>query len=379
MKKILFGALVVLLAAAGGVYLSWDMILQRVVKASLLNIATRFQTAMLDDGAVHVWFCGTGSPQVERDRAQSCTAILAGGSFLIFDAGSGSGLKADLGNLPLGNLDAVFFTHLHSDHIVDLPVFMNHSWRYGRQKPLTVIGPAGTSTVVDGFNRALGPDVSYRSQNEVPASPGAAAPVQNSAVRTPMAERTLKAYVEAAFAIGYDASVEGTERTLVYETPAGLKVYAFLVEHEPVKPAFGYRIEYKGKVVVISGDTRKTENIARHATGADYLIHEAYNKDIVNRIVSFQSEVPDTPFTRQVFRIARLTQHYHTTPVEAAELAEQAGVKMLVFSHVIPPLGSGPQQMILRNLFLKGVDSAFKGKVIIAEDGLHLTLPTDGK
>ena len=77
--------------------------------------------------------------------------------------------------------------------------------------------------------------------------------------------------------------------------------------------------------------------------------------------------------------IARLPQHYHTTPVEAAELAEQAGVKMLVFSHVIPPLGSGPQQMILRNLFLKGVDSAFKGKVIIAEDGLHLTLPTDGK
>ncbi len=379
MKKIFVGALVVLLAAAGGIYVSWDAILQRVVKASLLNITMRFQTAMLDDGAMHVWFCGTGSPQVERDRAQSCAAILAGGAFLVFDAGAGSGLKADLGNLPLGNLDAVFFTHLHSDHIVDLPVFMNHSWRYGRQKPLTVIGPAGTATVVEGFNRALGPDVSYRSQNEVPQSSGESTPAQDRAVRTPMADRTLKAYVQAAFATGYDASVDGTDLTLVYETPAGLKVYAFLVEHEPVKPAFGYRIEYKGRVVVISGDTRKTENIARHAKGADYLIHEAYNKDIVNRIVGFQSEVPDTPFTRQVFRIARLTQHYHTTPVEAAELAEQAGVKTLVFSHVIPPLGSGPQQLVLRNLFLKGVDSAFKGKVLIAEDGLHLALPVDEK
>ncbi len=377
MKKIFLGALAFLLVAAGGVYLSWDAILQRVVKASLLNITTRFQTGMLDDGALHVWFCGTGSPQVERDRAQSCTAILAGGSFLIFDAGSGSGLKADLGNLPLGSLDAVFFTHLHSDHIVDLPVFMNHSWRYGRQKPLSVIGPTGTSVVVDGFNRALGPDVSYRSQNEVPST--SREPAQSSPVRTSPADRTLKAYVETAFAIGYDAAVEGKNRTLVYETPAGLKVYAFLVEHEPVKPAFGYRIEYKGKVVVISGDTRKTENIAIHAKGADYLIHEAYNKDIVNRIISFQSEVPDTPFTRQVFRIAQLTQHYHTTPVEAAELAEQADVKTLVFSHVIPPLGSGPQQMILRGLFLKGVDRAFKGEVMIAQDGMHLTLPVDGK
>jgi ribonuclease Z len=382
MKKLVLGACAVLLVAAASAFLSWDAILQRVVKSSLLNITTRFQTGLLDDGAMHVWFCGTGSPQVERDRAQACTAILAGGSFLVFDTGAGSGLKADLGNLPLGSLEAAFFTHLHSDHITDLPVFMNHSWRYGRQTPLTVIGPSGTASVVEGFNRALGPDVAFRSQNEVtPSAPVSDAAADNR-IKISAAEnsdRSLRAYLNAAFATGHDATAEGSDRTLVYESRGGVKVYAFLVEHEPVKPAFGYRIEYKGKIVVISGDTRKTENIARHSKDADMLIHEAYNKDIVNRIISFQKEVPDTPFTRQVFRIAQLTQHYHTTPVEAAELAEQAGVKTLVFTHVIPPLGAGLQSLVLRNLFLRGVDQAFHGKVLIAEDGLHLTLPVEAK
>jgi ribonuclease Z len=79
-----------------------------------------------------------------------------------------------------------------------------------------------------------------------------------------------------------------------------------------------------------------------------------------------------------VFRIARLTQHYHTTPVEAAELAEKAKVKTLVFTHVIPPLGGGIKSLVLRNLFLKGVDEVFGGKVMIAEDGLHLKL-VDGR
>ena len=154
MKKFLLGSIAIAAIAVMAVTLSWDVILQQVIKSSLLTITTRFQTNLLGDGALHVWFCGTGSPQVERDRAQSCTAILAGGSFLVFDTGAGSGLKADLGNLPLANLEAVFFTHLHSDHITDLPVFMNNSWRYGRQRPLNVFGPTGTAAVVEGFNQA---------------------------------------------------------------------------------------------------------------------------------------------------------------------------------------------------------------------------------
>lgn len=379
MKRFALGALVLVSALSASIWLASDRILQHVMKSSLLTIATRFQTGLLNDGALHVWFCGTGSPQVERDRAQSCTAILAGGSFFVFDTGAGSGLKADLGNLPLANLEAVFFTHLHSDHIADLPVFMNNSWRYGRQQPLNVFGPAGTAEVVGGFNQALGPDVAFRSQNEVaPPSPtdGGHSQVVETSNSSPFGGgRSLQAYGNLAFGVGHDATVEGTERTLVYESRGGVKVLAFLVHHEPVKPAFGYRIEYKGRIVVISGDTRKTENVARHAEGADMLIHEAYNKDIVNRTLSFQNEIPDSAYTRQVLRIAHLTQHYHTTPVEAAELAEKAGVRTLVFTHVIPPLGSGPQNFFLRRLFLKGVDQAFHGKVLIAEDGLHLTLP----
>jgi ribonuclease Z len=235
MKKLALGALVPVSALSASVWLASDRILQHVMKSSLLTIATRFQTGLLSDGALHVWFCGTGSPQAERDRAQSCTAILAGGSFLVFDTDAGSGLKADLGNLPLANLEAVFSTHLHSDHITDLPVFMNHSWRYGRQQLLNVIGPAGTAEVVAGFNQALGPDIAFCSQNEVAQS----APIevgQSQAVMIPNSApssdgRSLRTYGNLAFAVGHDVGVEGAERTLVYESLASKTRFRIL--HTP--------------------------------------------------------------------------------------------------------------------------------------------------
>ena len=366
MKKSLYVVVALAVIAVGGVALFHDAILRQVIRSSLLTLTTRFDTKLLTDGDMHVWFCGTGSPQVERTRAQSCTAILAGGSFLVFDTGSGSALKADAGNLPLGALEAVFFTHLHSDHIMDLAAFANHSWRYGRRTTLHVFGPEGTSSVAAGVAQGLAPDAGFRRQNEIEPSAAPAAIADKG---------SLRAYADAAFPVGHDVSVAGTDRTLVYESTGGIKVYAFLVEHEPVKPAFGYRIEYKDRVVVISGDTRKTENVARHSKGADILIHEAYNRDLVNRVINLQSEVPDTTFARQVFRMAKLTQHYHTSPVEAAELAAEANVPTLVYTHIIPPLGTGIQYLVLRCMFTRGVSDVFKGDVVIAEDGASLTLP----
>lgn len=328
-----------------------DAVLDRTIRSSLLSLTTRFQDRLLDDGELHVWFCGTGSPQVERGRAQSCAAILADDTFLVFDTGPGSGLRADLDSLPLAKLNAVFFTHLHSDHIIDLPTFANHSWRYGRQQPLDVYGPAGTARVVDGFNQALAPDVAIRSTNEV----------KNST---------------SALPVGHDVTVAGDDkRVLVYESKTGLKVYAFLVHHEPVEPAFGYRVEHRGRVVVISGDTRKTDNIARHGKNADILIHEAYNKNLVNRVLALQQEVPDTPDSRRLFEIARLTQTYHTSPLEAAELAAKANARSLILTHIIPPLGEGMKRRVLESYFLKGVAGVYDGQVRIAEDSMHISLP----
>lgn len=328
-----------------------DFVLDRTIRSSLLSLSTRFQDRLLRDGNLHVWFCGTGSPQAEAGRVQSCTAILVDDTFLVFDTGPGSGLRADIDNLPLANLNAVFFTHLHSDHIADLPTFANHSWRYGRQWALDVFGPSGTAKVVEGFNQALAPDVAVRSTNEVKGS-------------------------ISAVPIGHDVVVAGDDkRVLVYESKTGVKVYAFLVHHEPVEPAFGYRIEHRGRAVVISGDTRKTDNIAVHGKDADILIHEAYNKALVNRVLAMEREVPDTPDSRRLFEIARHTQTYHTSPLEAADLAAKGNVRSLILTHIIPPLGSGIKRRVLESYFLKGVTNVYGGQVRIAEDSMHVSLP----
>lgn len=351
-RKVLWSALlaIVIIAAIFGRNVL-DLVLDRTIRSSLLSLSSRFQDELLRDGNLHVWFCGTGSPQAEQGRVQSCTAILADDTFLIFDTGPGSGLRADIDNLPLAKLNAVFFTHLHSDHIADLPTFANHSWRYGRQWTLNVFGPSGTAKVVEGFNQALAPDVAVRSTNEVKGS-------------------------TSAVPIGHDIAVAGDDkRVLVYESKTGVRVYAFLVHHEPVEPAFGYRIEHRGRAVVISGDTRKTDNIAIHGKDADILIHEAYNKDLVNRVLAMEREVPDTPDSRRLFEIARHTQAYHTSPLEAAELAAKGNVRSLILTHIIPPLGSGMKRRVLESYFLKGIDSIYRGEVRIAEDGMHVSLP----
>ena len=119
---------------------SWDMI----PAARGQNVAAQHRDALPDRHARRCGACGSVEPVRRRSSATARNPVrrsAAGGSFLIFDAGSGSGLKADLGNLPLGNLDAVFFTHLHSGPYRPCRS-SNHSWRYGRST-LTVIGPAG--------------------------------------------------------------------------------------------------------------------------------------------------------------------------------------------------------------------------------------------
>lgn len=353
-RSVLVGMVVLLVAIAAGWQPAVEGLLNYSMRSSLLTLATRFQDRLLSDGQLHVWFCGTGSPQAEHGRAQSCLAVLADDTFLVFDTGPGSGLRADLDNLPLGRLNAVFFTHLHSDHIGDLPTFANHSWRYGRTQPLDVFGPAGTTTVVEGFNQAMAPDVEIRSRNEVQNASGAAS-------------------------VGHDVVVAGDgKRELVYESKTGVRVYAFLVHHEPAEPAFGYRVEHRGRVVVISGDTRKTDQIAQFGKDADVLVHEAYNKNIVNRLLGMEHEVPESPGSKRVFDIARRTQAYHTSPVEAAELAAKANARTLVLTHIIPPTGQGLKRRMLESFFLKGVSDVYRGEVLLAQDGMHLTFPLSG-
>jgi len=354
-KKItIIGAIIVILTA--GFFIAKPFIIDKALLSQAENLGDRFRYDLLKDGKMHVITIGTGSPIANAKRAQPSTAIIADGVFIIIDAGTGSATKADLQGLPLSDLDAVFITHFHSDHIADLPLLASKGWRYGRTTTLPVYGPVGTSKVVDGFNQAYRFDKTYRYKN-------------------------IKGYalsIKKAEPYAQEITTPGpTEKKLVRTFKNGLKVYAFTVEHAPVKPAFGFRVEYKGKSIVVSGDTRFTENMVIQSKDADLLIHEANNFALLNHLSKLVGDRKSK--TLQALKVmAKKIQKYHTSPVQAATIASRAKVKKLVFNHIDPPLGPYLiRKLVTEPFFMKGVSDVYKGEVIISEDGMHFQFKLD--
>lgn len=318
----------------------------RLIDWQVERALTRVDTAILQSPDLHVVLCGTGSPLPDKARASACTAVLAGGEFVLVDAGPGSWKTVDLANLPTAKLSAVLLTHFHSDHIGDLGEAITQSWIAGRAAPLAVYGPAGTTRVVDGFNQAYAADAHYRT-------------VHHGEQYMPAA---------AAVAVGHDVALaDDADADAVVFDRNGLRITMFRVHHDPVTPAVGYRFDYRGRSVVVSGDTTKSANLAAHAKGADILVHEALQPEIMNRA----ARVADQLGKPRLAKMARDTLSYHTSPVEAAQIARDAGVGTLVFTHLVP----APSNFVTRRLFLSGVADVFPGTVVLGEDGMRFDLP----
>ena len=319
---------------------------ERLVDRQIEQALTRTDTRILEAPGLHVVLCGTGSPLPDKARAGACTAVIAGGELVLVDVGPGSWETLDLANMPTGALSAVLLTHFHSDHIGDLGEAITQSWIAGRARPLEVYGPAGTAQVVNGFNQAYSADAQYRTTHHGEEyMPAAAAPAIAR---------------EIALDDGQGAEARVFERN-------GLRVTMFRVKHDPVRPAVGYRFDYGGRSVVVSGDTAKSANVLAHAKGADILIHEGLQPEMMARVSSIAERIGK----KRLAKMARDTLNYHTSPVEAAEIARDAGVGMLVFTHLVP----GPPNFLARRLFLAGVADVFGGTVVLGEDGMRFDLP----
>jgi ribonuclease Z len=319
---------------------------ERVMEHQVEQALNRADHTLLTSPDLHVVLCGTGSPLPDKDRAGACTAVLAGGEFVLVDIGPGAWESADLAGLPTGDLSAVLLTHFHSDHIGDLGEAITQSWIAGRARPLDVYGPEGTTRVVDGFDQAYAADAHYRTVHH--------------------GESYMPAAAEPA--VGHDVALADTpDADAVVFDRNGLRVTMFRVHHDPVTPAVGYRFDYKGRSVVVSGDTAKSASVAKHAAGADLLIHEALQPQLMGRV----ADVADRTGHQRLAKMARDTLTYHTSPVEAAEVARDAGVTTLVFTHEVP----GPRNFILRRMFLAGVKDVFPGEVVLGEDGMRFDLP----
>jgi ribonuclease Z len=243
-----------------------------------------------------VTLLGTGNPRPSMERFGPSTLVEVGNQKLLFDCGRGATQRMYQLKIPFNEVDALFLSHLHSDHTVGIPDLWLTGWIMGRGVPLRVWGPAGTREMMSHLERAYAFDVHTRRDVDEKL-PAEGAVIEAQEIR------------------------EG----VVYEG-GGIKVTAFLVDHGLVQPAFGYRVDYAGHSVTLSGDTRFSENLIRFAQGTDLLIHEVLDPEAYQEISN-----TFTAAQRQ-----KVIEH-HITPEQAGLVFTRVKPKLAVYSHVVPP------------------------------------------
>ncbi|MBI5030784.1 MAG: MBL fold metallo-hydrolase [Chloroflexi bacterium] len=312
-------------------------------------VSTNRKAKHFEEDALYVITTGTGAPLPDPNRAGPQTIVIAGDQILVFDAGPGSTRQLEL-IIDASSVDALFLTHYHSDHIGDMGELMLKRWATsGPAEPLPIYGPPGIEEVVAGFEAAYQLDKGYRiAHHGVEAVPpsGAGGEVH-------------------LFDLGTDLMASD----VVYEED-GVQVIAFNVDHTPVFPAVGYRVTYKGKSVVISGDTIFTESLIHHSMGADVLVSEALNHEMSSMVSEATRD-----FENNASLVAEDIKDYHITPEQAGIVARDAGIPYLLITHVLPPV---PNQ-ILVNPFLRDARAIYDGEVYMANDGTRVKIPVDSE
>lgn len=341
-KKSIF--LIVVLFFAAVVFSQKDRILSAVFSKGLeINLA-RNVIAELDDG-LHVALCGAGGPLPAPNASGPCVAVVAGDRMFVVDAGT-DGLRnlARMG-LPAGAIEAVFLTHFHSDHIDGLGEMATIRWvSAANTKPLPVYGARGVQKIVAGFNSVYSMDKIYRYDHH----------------------GDTVAPLSGAGMLAKEFATPGFGELEVLLDEGSLKVEALRVEHAPVSPAVGYRFTYKGRSVLITGDTKASDNVLEFSKGVDLLVHEALAPNLVMMMNAAARKTGNKVLEKVTIDIL----DYHASPKEAAQIAKDAKVGHLLYYHIVPPLVLPGQE----SLFLDGAADIFPDYTI-GQDGVMFSMP----
>jgi ribonuclease BN (tRNA processing enzyme) len=276
---------------------------------------------------------GTGTPTLQHKRAGQAILVVVDKEFYLFDAGPGfvRNLKALSGKdfMPqdvmftndsmYGALNKVFLTHLDSDHVLGMPELLLRPWVLGRDRPMKVVGPAGTKGIVENSLAAFKDDIDHRLYGTQPANPE-----------------------------GFKAEVTEISESQIVHQDDKVTVKAFRVPHGSWEEgmSFGYRIETPDKVVVVSGDTRMDEALYENFKDADILIHE----------VMSEAAIAELPQDWQKYMY-----HAHTSTKQLAEIANAVKPGLLVMNHPLL-FGKTDEDMIAE------LAQGYKGKFVLAND-----------
>jgi ribonuclease Z len=281
-----------------------------------------------------VTLLGTGAPPPLLQRFGPSTLVEAGTQKLVFDVGRGVPIRLWQIRIPLRAIGAFFITHFHSDHVVGIPDVWLSGWLGGpfarRIAPFHIVGPVGTRDLMSNLERAYAADIRIRIADENYPPDG---------VRI--------------------ISEEFAKEGVVYQKD-GVRVTAFEVDHgEHIKPAYGYRIDYGGRSVVISGDTRFSENVIKYGTGIDLLIHE---------VAAVRAALLADPQVKRVMG-------HHTSPQEAGNVFRRARPKLAVYTHLVL-LARGDVPALTAQELIAQTRETYDGPLEVGEDLMAFEIGT---
>ena len=277
--------------------------------------------------SIKVTLLGTGTPNPHPERFGPSTLVEAGSEKLLFDVGRGATIRLNQVRVPMRGITSVFITHFHSDHLVGLADLWLIGWlppNYARRTmPLRIVGPTGLKQITGGMEQTYAIDIGIRVKDEG-LDPAAAK---------------------------FDVT-EFAENGVVYEKD-GVVVRAFAVDHgELIKPSYGYRIDYAGRSVAISGDTRFDENLIEAAKGVDLLIHEVV-------------AIPEKLF--EINPAMKRVEAHHTTAEQVGTVFSRVKPKMAALTHYVLTAGPGIPPISKQDV-VKRVRSTYSGPLTAGSD-----------
>lgn len=341
-KFLLFG--IFFLAAVSFILLKQPWFQDRLLQTALSNMAAPVSQLPEEDSLTAV-VCGSRSPINDPNRAEACILVQAGDQIFIFDTGNGSAQNLHNWNMPWNRLEGIFYTHLHSDHISDIADFHQGTWINGqRSSKQKVFGPEGVQLLTDGIELAYTKDYFFRNEH-------------HGDVIAPLN------------IVGFDTHTVNLNNPVLIDNE-DLKITAYSVSHDPVDPALGYRIDYKGRSISISGDTIYDQNLVNNSKDADVLFHESMSLEILDLINANAKATGN--MVAEIVTVDILD--YHTPILEVVKAAKDANVRHLVFYHHLP----APRNQIMEEVMYRGVDEIMQ-EWTASNDGTMIILPIDSE